>query len=125
MRKVLLGSILAVFMRVAVTAGAPKRSPLVPPAQSTRESREHDIHDCISQARADVSFGKPPLDEKAKEPLKGHRTEGFVREGLPVVDIDRVPTISRSLFVGSGLYGPANLSDRYVLCLLDRGYQWR
>ena len=38
---------------------------------------------------------------------------------------DYVPTPSASLFAGrSGMYGPPALSDRYVVCLLKRGYKW-
>jgi len=41
------------------------------------------------------------------------------------VNSDYVPTPSASLFAGrSGMYGPPALSDRYVVCLLKRGYKW-
>jgi hypothetical protein len=97
---------------------------LIPPTDSTLQSRKEDIHLCVSQAKADVAFGKPPLDAKAREPLGDHATKAFVRDSLPVVDREYRPAASKSLFAGSGLYGPANLSDRYVLCLLGRGYKW-
>src|SRR5215470_6321294 len=101
-----------------------KDNHLVSPADSTLQSRKNDIHLCISQAKADVAFGKPPLDAKEREPLHDRATNAFVRESRPVVDREFRPAASKSLFAGSGLYGPANLSDRYVLCLLGRGYKW-
>jgi len=101
-----------------------KDNHLVPPADSTLQSRKEDIHLCMSQAKADVAFGKPPLDVEAREPLHDHPTNAFVRESLPVVDREFRPSASKSLFAGSGLYGPTNLADRYVLCLLGRGYKW-
>jgi len=79
---------------------------------------------CISQANADVAFGKEPLDGKEREPLHGHATRAFVRNSLPGVDREFRPAASASLFTSSSIYGPDNLSDRYVLCLLGRGYKW-
>lgn len=124
MRKLLSGGVFCIVVFVIGASGAPNRRSLVPPARSTRESRMQDIKSCIAQAKADLSSGKP-LDDDAKLLLQGHRTEGFIREGRMGVDRDFVPTASGSLFVGrSGLYGPADLSDRYVVCLLKRGYSW-
>jgi hypothetical protein len=122
--------LLALVLLMALPSSAPcagrkaKSNGLIPPANSTLEGRKEDIHLCISQAKADVAFGKPPLDAKAREPLGDHATKAFVRDSLPVVDREYRPATSKSLFAGSGLYGPANLSDRYVLCLLGRGYKW-
>ena len=82
------------------------------------------MQSCITQANADLSSGKP-FDDDALLLLQGNRTEGFIRDGRPSVSRDYVPTPSKSIFVGrSGLYGPAALSDRYVVCLLKRGYKW-
>ena len=76
MRRALLGSVLGIPM-LASAASAAKKSSLVPPAQSRRESRQEDIKTCISQAKADVSVGKP-LDDDASSLIQGHRTEGFI-----------------------------------------------
>ncbi len=124
MRKALLVGALSIITFAVATRATAKESGLVPPAQSTRESRQEDVQTCISQARADVSFGKP-LDDDAMLLLQDHHTEGFIRKGRPTMNSDYVPTPSASLFVGrSGMYGPPALSDRYVVCLLKRGYKW-
>jgi YVTN family beta-propeller protein len=124
MRRILVGAVLSIAALAAAPRAAAKESSLVPPAESTRESRQDDIQTCLSQARAEVSSSKP-LDDDAILLLQGHHTEGFIREGHPVVNRDHVPTPNASLFVGrSGLYGPSDLSDRYVVCLMKRGYKW-
>ena len=111
-------------MVFAVPHAAAKESPLIPPSQSSRDSRQNDIQTCISQARDDVSSNKP-IEDDAMLLLHGHHTEGFVRGGKPVINKEDVPTPSGSLFVGrSEMYGPSALSDRYVVCLLKRGYSW-
>jgi YVTN family beta-propeller protein len=123
MRGVLVGAALTLSTLVVGPRAIAKELSLVPPAESTRESRQKDVQVCITQAR-DISSDES-IGEDAKL-LQGHHTEGFVREGRPAVNRDSVPTSSESLFVGrSGLYGPADLSDRYVACLLKRGYAWR
>jgi YVTN family beta-propeller protein len=124
MKTILAGTVLSLFALVVGPVAAAKEASLVPPAQSTLESRQSDIQACISQANADVSAGKP-LEDDTMVLLQGHATEAFIREGKPSVNRDFVPTPSASLFAGrSGLYGPAALSDRYVACLLRRGYKW-
>lgn len=124
MRKVLLRAALSMFTLATTTSATPKESSLVVPVQSTPESRQDDVKICVSQATADVSSGKP-LDDDAMLLIQGHHTEGFIREGRPSMNRDYVPTPSASLFVGkSGMYGPPALSDRYVVCLLKRGYKW-
>jgi YVTN family beta-propeller protein len=124
MRKVLFWGALSVLTFAAAISAEAKESSLVPPAQSTPESRHDDVTACLSQASADISLAKP-LDDDAMLLLQGHHTEGFIREGRPSVNSDYVPTPSASLFVGkSGMYGPPALSDRYVVCLLKRGYKW-
>src|SRR5262249_13443872 len=124
MRKTFASNVLGVLVLGAAAAAVAKETSLVPPAQSTRESRQRDVSACISQARADIATGKP-LDGDAAALLRGHRTEGFIREGRPGVNSDLIPTPSASLFVGrSGLYGPTDVSDRYIVCLLKRGYTW-
>jgi hypothetical protein len=125
MKQIVLKAALIIAVLSAASVAKPKSAALLAPAESTPESRKHDIRDCIAQAKADVSFGKPPLDENSKLRLQGHRTEAFIRDSLPVVDRDYNPTPSKSLFARSGLYRLANLSDRYVLCLLERGYKWQ
>src|SRR5712692_6870006 len=112
MRKILLCGTLSIITFGAATPATAKESSLVPPAQSTRESRQDDMKACISQASADLSSDKP-LDDDAMLLLQGHHTDGFIREGRPSVNNEYVPTPSASLFVGkSGMYGPPALSDR-------------
>src|SRR5256885_5532529 len=35
-----------------------------------------------------------------------------------------LPRFNRQTTYRSGMYGPSALSDRYVVCLLKRGYKW-
>jgi len=58
MRKALLGGAPSIITFAAATPATPKESRLVPPAQSTGESRQEDVQTCISQARvADRAHG--------------------------------------------------------------------
>jgi hypothetical protein len=100
MQPVLAGTVLSLFALVVGPFAAAKEASLVPPGQSTLESRQSDIQACISQGNADVSAGKP-LEDDTMVLLKGHATEAFIREGKPSVNRDLVPTPSASLFAGS------------------------
>lgn len=125
MRRLLFWALLSALpLSTAWRGPKPKHNDLVPPPQSTVESRRNDIRTCIAEARGAVASGQKPLDEKSKEALKGRRTRAFIRNGLPVVDKNYVPATSKSLFTSSSIYGPEELSDRYVVCLLGRGYRW-
>jgi YVTN family beta-propeller protein len=123
MRRIPFANVLILVSFAVRSAAAPKpdKSSLVPLAQSTRESRQADVQACISQATADASSHKP-LDDDAMLLLHGHHTERFVRNGRPVVDRNYVPAPWKSLV--TTFVGPAALSDRYVVCLLKRGYRW-
>ena len=82
MRKALLGGALGIITFAAATPATAKESGLVPPPQSTGESRQEDVQTCISQARADVSFGKPLDDEATRYAVDFKDGQGF-GEGQP------------------------------------------
>jgi hypothetical protein len=73
MRRALVETALSIAALADGSRAVAKESSLVPPAQSTRESRQDDVQTCVSQARSDVSFSKP-LDDDAVLLLQGHHT---------------------------------------------------
>ena len=118
---VLVATVLLLLAGCAGLADAGRSGALVPPAGSTPESRGRDITECLSIAR---QGGGSALGADEREQLRGRSTIGFVREGRPCVGDGMVPTSNRSLLVSSLSYGPASVTDRYVVLLLARGYQW-
>jgi len=94
---------------------------LTGPPGSTRESRNEDMRQCRSEANAT----QRPLDAKEKAALTERSTRGFLRWTDPfapsssVVDRDGYPATAPVRFGP-----PQEISDRYVLCLLERGYRW-
>ncbi len=108
-----------------------KHNDLVPPPESSVESRDKDIARCLGEAwDGFYRSGQKALDEKSKMALKGRATHGFIDNGVPVVGKNHAPARHKSLFGFSlqrplgGTYGPTKLSDRHVVCLLGRGYRW-
>lgn len=115
--------LLAVALLVAACAGPGSVRLVAPQQRHTPESRSIDIRDCRDHARATQYF---LLDEKDQALLAGKDTVGFLRGGVPAVDGSTMtPVRVNSAFRGaSGLYGPKDLDDRYVLCLMKKGYRW-
>ena len=94
---------------------------LTGPPGSTRESRNEEMRQCRSKA----SVTQRPLDAQEKAALKGRSTTGFLEQSNPlgplrsVTDRDGYPATTLVRFTP-----PEEVSDRYVLCLLERGYRW-
>jgi len=94
---------------------------LAGPPESMRESRNEDMRQCRSEASAT----QRPLDAKEEAALKGRSTRGFLRwtdsfaPSSSVVDRDGHPATAPIRFGP-----PQEISNRYVLCLLERGYRW-
>jgi hypothetical protein len=96
---------------------------LVPPVGSTRESRRKDVAECADRARAAYA-GSELVSDADRARLQGRSTVEFFREGVPVVDGEYVPHKWMSVLVLMGGYAPRGVSDRYIVYLLDRGYEW-
>jgi len=97
---------------------------LVPPAGVAREQTDFHISQCVAEARLAANT---PLTDQDKAPLQSRSTVEFIVRGRPVVNAEYLPTMysgSLSTMLVPGSYGPAAVSDRYVLCLLHRGYTW-
>lgn len=127
-RMLIVGLIAVVLAGCMSTREQAARS-LIPPANSTRESRQCDILECAKAAERAFYAGAPPLTPAEKAPLGGRSTQRFwVRTGSPlrphgyrpVIDKDMVPCQWGGFDYGA----PGDCSDRYVLCLMRRGYQW-
>lgn len=135
-KKLLAGTFAVVLL--SGCAGGPCAE-LIPPPDATQKTIAQDVKESLTQARAEAAGGKT-LSEDEKLLLQGQYTKGFVREGRPFVrrkgDLV-VPAPSGSAFVGVPPwvylfllppaypgYGPAEVTDRYVLHLLERGYRW-
>jgi hypothetical protein len=79
------------------------RAVLIPPVGYTKEIENQNTDECHREATRAYQLGVP-LDDHEKALLQGRSTVGFLKAR-----------------VGSA---PSALSDRYVVCLLKRGYQW-
>ncbi len=94
---------------------------LTGPPGSTRESRNEDMRRCRTQA----SVLPRPLGAQGKAALQGRSSTGFLEQSNPlgpmrsVTDRDGYPATAAVRFGP-----PQEISDRYVLCLLKRGYRW-
>jgi hypothetical protein len=98
---------------------------LVPPAGATAESCAKDMQECLARARELAAAGAlTPLAPEDTARLGGRDTAAFLLKGEPQVSGDKSPAAIRTSLVSSNLYGPKEVSDRYVLLLLDRGYRW-
>ncbi len=111
MRKALLGGALSIITFAAATPATAKESGLVPPAQSTGESRQEDVQTCIcrqvlTSPSASLLMMMPCFYYRTIIP-KDPSGRAAHREQRLCSDTERVA-----------------LSDRYVVCLLKRGYKW-
>lgn len=79
-------------------------SVLIPPVGYTKESENRDGWECLAEATQVVRAGAPPLSEQEEALLQGRSTARFLKARIG--------------------YASRQLSDRYVVCLLKRGYQW-
>jgi hypothetical protein len=96
---------------------------LVPPEGSTWESRARDVDECVAKAR-DGYRRALPVEDRERAVLQGRSTVKFFREGLPVVDREGIPAMWDSPLIPPGGYAPKGISDRYIMYLIARGYQW-
>ena len=118
-----------IFLVVGVVAisgcAAPAAYRLTPPTnRPTGEDRRHDIQDCLTIAR--MWERKLPLTPEEKAALGDKDTAGFIYQGRPFVDGNTfVPMRRESLLRESTtLTGSREVSDRYVVCLMSKGYRW-
>ena len=119
-----LAAMLAVFLVCGCTAIPPKEERLlVPPAGSTRETRIRDVNECVAKAREAYANGEP-VDDVDRARLQGRSTVKFFREGRPCVNEQGIPGMWTSALVPPRGYAPKGISDRYIIYLMARGYQW-
>jgi hypothetical protein len=103
---------------------------LVPPLGLAKDQISFHISQCLAEARLEAhgAFApSAPLTDQERAPLQNRSTVEFIVRGRPVVNADTWPTLwsgSLSTTLNPSSYGPADVSDRYVLCLLKRGYTW-
>jgi len=81
---------------------------------------------CLNKAIAEVYSEEPELTANERFLLRGVDTKNFLywktlSGPKPVVNQRGLPSESKSLFPSGG---KKEISDRYVLCLLQNGYQW-
>lgn len=120
----IMASALVLFQ---ISAGAQE---LLPPTDSTKESRSKDMARCVSAAQGKAAQPYSYLgiwDDLKKQVIKDRNTGGYVyapslsnRPPTPVSNADGNPVRRESLFEASN-----ELSDRYVMCLLSSGYRWK
>lgn len=92
------------------------------PDASTRDSRAADMHQCVAIAKEIDHFARGMIGPYEKEPLVGQSTGRFLSGSTPAANDDVLPTRYESLL---GInWGQSALSNRYVLCLLAKGYRW-
>jgi hypothetical protein len=95
---------------------------LVPPAGSTKESRKGDLDKCIAIAN-EISRLTHVVTPFERIPLRGEPTGGFLSNGRPgVLNDELIPTRGASALGVN--WGQSDVSDRYVICLLAKGYKW-
>lgn len=96
---------------------------MLAPPQLSQEERVANIQECASQASSQAHW-MADLSELEKAPLGKRSTIKFFRHGTPVVNRESSPSMWESLIGPPGGYTSSEVSDRYVLCLLSRGYAW-
>jgi hypothetical protein len=96
---------------------------LEPPASRLVGERSRDIAECLNLARSRQGVALSP-DEQAA--LGDKDTLGFIYQGRPSLSGSTfVPITSdstlREISVNTG---SREMSDRYVVCLMGKGYRW-
>lgn len=99
---------------------------LVAPPSSTKESRGQDIQKCLAAA-VQIANGTRVVTPFEAIPLRGQSTGQFLMSSTlsgprPYADGDGNP-VRAPTAVFAGL-GQSPVSDRYVVCLLAKGYKW-
>lgn len=99
---------------------------LAAPPGSTKESRSQDINKCLAVA-IEISRKTNIVTSFERAPLRHQSTGQFLMTTTlsgpkPYMDKDGNPTRAATM-VFSGL-GQSPVSDRYVICLLAKGYTW-
>ena len=94
---------------------------LLAPEGYNLNRRLQAMQQCKLQASRAMGSGTAPLSNQEKAPLQGRATQRFLDRGEPVLDQEGNPAAWQSPF---RVYLSSDLSDRYVLCLLGRGYRW-
>jgi len=111
---------------VAGCVAAPPRmdgTSILPPPNYPIESRKKDLSECYESAYKEAQT-LPPLTEEEKAPLEGRSTVKFFREGRFVASGEYTPNMYLTAVDPAGGYGHPEVTDRYVLCFLKRGYTW-
>ncbi len=106
-------------------AGTPRddgRSLVYPPGLSV-EQRRSNVAECYRSA-VDDAQAKSPLTAAEKAPLQGRSTLKFFHRGRPVANSEWAPSMMTTLSGFLGERGNHEVTDRYVLCFLARGYAW-
>ena len=99
---------------------------LTPPPASTKESRASDLKQCLAIA-AEIARLANVVTPFEKIPLRGQSTGRFLFTATlsgprPYADDDSNPTRASSALGINNDGSP--VSDRYVICLLAKGYRW-
>ncbi len=116
------GGLLAILISFMSNAWSADAISLVVPEASTRESRAADMDRCFSIAKEIDHFARGLIGPFERQPLRGQSTGRFLMDSRPAASEEAVPTRYGSLLGVN--WGQSALSDRYVLCLLAKGYQW-
>lgn len=108
-------------------ATAPPRddgTSLLHPSGLSIEQRKSDLAGCYKSAVSDAG-DKPALTLAEKAPLQGRSTLKFFHSGNPVANSEWTPSMMSATLSGYlGEQGNNEVTDRYVLCFLSRGYTW-
>ena len=111
-----------------LTSCGPKQLYLISKESVVIPSENDIMKVCLNRAITEMNSDSPPLTEAEKAPLEGISAEYFLWWGslygaMPVINQNKQPSEARS---GSPVLDKTKteLSERYVLCLLENGYSW-
>ncbi|NJC88579.1 MAG: hypothetical protein FIB02_08620 [Desulfuromonas sp.] len=83
------------------------------------------MNECFEEA---IHMSDKVIDDGDRLLIDGKDTVGFLSRRFPQSTIDGIPIRSASLLrtiPGPGSnYAPRAISDRYVICMMKRGYKW-
>ncbi len=97
---------------------------LIHPPDLSLDQRNWDLGWCYRSAVNDAG-AKPVLTASEKAPLQGRSTLKFFHSGRPVANSENTPSIMSATLSGYlGERGNTEVTDRYILCFLSRGYTW-
>jgi len=115
--------IAAVLFGCAAAPPRPDGTHILPPTGHSLEQRRKDMAECY-EAAVNGARGGRALLKSEKAPLQGRSTSTFFHRGRPVVNSEGTPSMMSPTL--SGYLNPSNpdVTDRYVLCFLSRGYIW-